>query len=68
MKLLKSKQKIKEKIKSKPPLAWVALCLIIIGAVSFGKHTTIGYLVLGSGFALGAYVDFFARKNKKIEK
>ncbi|WP_281987041.1 hypothetical protein [Aquimarina aggregata] len=65
MKLFKNKKSISEKMKSKSPLAWVALILIIVGAVSFSNHPTIGYTVLGIGFLLGAYVDFFLKKKKK---
>jgi len=64
MKLFKKQKGISEKIKSKSPLAWVALILIIIGSVSFSNYPTIGYVILGIGFLLGAYVDFFLKKKK----
>jgi len=62
MKLFKKQKGISEKIKS--PLAWVALILIIVGSVSFSNYPTIGYVILGIGFILGAYVDFFLKKKK----
>lgn len=60
--------KIKDRVGSKPPLARIALILIIIGSVSFGNYPKVGYTVLGLGFALGAYADLFVRKRKKLKE
>lgn len=54
------------KMNSKPRLAWLAILLIIVGSVSFSNHPAIGYVVLGLGFAIGAYTEFFSgKKNEK---
>ena len=54
-----------KKSKTKHPLAWIALTFIIVGLTSFSNHPIYGYISVGLGFAMSAYVELILNKKRE---